>query len=117
MVEEAAAGAGGRSAGDFAEVLLDRDCPQCGKRGLPRERDANPGARLPSVMPIYVCGGCGKRGYHLTDQYLESLIAERPELFSEDELRQRDADRTAFTEEIKAYIIRIFASQRIVCIE
>ena len=117
VIKSSLSGASVTNSTELREIRLNKKCPKCGAHGLDRAGlDPSSKDRI-SVMPIYVCASCGGRGYHLTDHYLRSMISERKELFSEEELRQQSLNEDAFMEEIKAYIIRIFASKKIECIK
>jgi hypothetical protein len=117
IINSSLSGAAVNSSSDFKEIKLNRGCPKCGTLGLDRT-GLDPGARDKiSVMPLYLCGSCGCRGYYLTDHYLKSLVLERGGLFSDEERKQLMEDERAFMDEIKAYIIRIFASKKVECIK
>lgn len=101
--------------GDFSDVKLEKGCPSCGKQALSlwRGSDGEKSGAIP-VMPIYECTGCWGRGYYLTDAYLNHLVSTCREMFSAAEQHEMGADRAAFTSELRGYIIRIFASKRII---
>ncbi len=102
---------------DMHEVALSKNCPSCNETGLLLEVERKEGkiTNIP-VMPVYKCNKCGKRSYYLTDEYLDHLVSGNIDLFKGPEQRQMQADKEAFRKELKEYIIRIFASKRIVCI-
>lgn len=98
-------------------VRLNRGCPSCGSYSLARVVDQLTDPALAPIMPIYVCGGCKAKSYYLTDKYLEHLVGNNKELFDEKELKEMQANKAAFMNELKEYIIRIFASKRIIRIK
>ncbi|MGC8669756.1 MAG: hypothetical protein ACP5TL_01220 [Candidatus Micrarchaeia archaeon] len=100
---------------EYKEVTLEKKCPKCGMRSLRRLSELQK-EKVP-IMPIYVCTNCNTQSYYLTDEYLEYLIYNHNELFAEDEKKELEVDKEAFMEELKAYIIRIFASKKIMCIK
>ncbi len=101
--------------GEYSDIRLKKSCPSCGAGPLSRFR-GDDGANLP-IMPVYVCGSCSGKCYHLTDPYLEYLVTNNRDLFSAQEQTQLDADKAAFLAELKEYIIRIYASKRIMRIK
>jgi ribosomal protein S27AE len=97
----------------YIEIKLNKKCPKCGNSPLSRHLDK---VELPSevpVIPLLICDSCKTRSYHLTDEYLKRLVESNPGLFEPDEIAEKGRDEKAFMEELKANIIRIFASQRI----
>ena len=103
--------------GGYRDVLLQKACPKCGSTPLTRYMDTVPRATEAPIMPLYVCGRCKTRGYYLTEEYLEKLVSGNRQLFEGSELSELDRDSAAFMQELRAYIIRIFASQRIMQIK
>jgi len=103
---------------DYSDVKLDKACPKCGAHRLKRYSSASlaTDGAVP-VMPIYICEACGTKSYYLTDEYLEYMVYGNANLFTEDERKELDTNKKAFLEELKAYIIRIFASKKIMCIK
>lgn len=95
----------------YEDVRLARPCPSCGSPGLMRYSDAF--SKEAPVMPTYYCSACKKRGYYLTDEYLEFLVDNNIALFNDAELRELTQDRSAFVSELKEYIIRIFAAKHV----
>lgn len=90
-------------------------CSKCGKKSIKRELDlldTKSLSKIP-VMPIFVCTSCGQRYYSLTDTYLKKLIHSNIDLFTNEELAERDKDEDSFVNELKEYIIRIFASKKV----
>ncbi len=103
--------------GDYSEIRFNKKCPTCGADSLQRLAETISDSSKMPVMPIYVCGSCKGKSYYLTDSYLEHLISNNVDLFEENERKALDSDKGAFVKEIKEYIIRIFASKRIMCIK
>ena len=101
---------------EYEEIVLAKPCPKCGKPGMKRAVNTSDGRAGVPVMPTFICGSCGEHGYRLSNSYLEEIIRERRELFSEEEQRELNANPDGFKNELKEYIIRIFASKRISCI-
>ena len=99
--------------GEYSDVTLQKECPKCGGEPLARYIDTLPSPTEAPVMPFYMCSKCGTKSYYLTEEYLKSLVNENRELFAESELSELGRDEGAFIQELGAYIIRIFASQRI----
>ncbi len=97
---------------EFEEPVLSKKCPSCGSSKLVRYVEANRHADVP-VMPLYVCMECKAKSYYLTDEYLEFLVDSNYNMFSDDEQREIERDKNAFLKELRAYIIRIFASKKI----
>lgn len=69
------------------------------------------------VMPLYYCTNCSKQSYYLTNTYLEYLIYNNKGLFTNKEQVELQNDEEAFIAELKEYIIRIFASKKIMQIK
>lgn len=101
----------------YTEIRLERRCPGCGAASLERVSDFGKEKPDLPVMPTYECRECKGKGYHLTDEYLEQMLAEQESLFSSKELQEMKTDRGAFKAQLNEYIIRIFASKRIMHIE
>lgn len=101
----------------YEDVKLNKPCPKCASPGLSRHLDAFSTRQDIPVMPLYHCKSCGSQSYYLTDSYLEYLVLNNKSMFDVKELSELDANKQAFMEELKAYIIRIFASKRIMCIK
>jgi hypothetical protein len=100
----------------YSEIKLDKKCPTCENDSLKRILDL---AKEPSVpiMPTYVCTTCNGKCYYLSDTYLESLVSNNTSMFSDTERKELEANKEAFLHELKEYIIRIFASKRIIRIK
>ena len=102
---------------DYKEVKLERKCPKCGKGPLTRYMDTLLYPREAPVMPFYVCDSCGARSYYLTDTYLKNLIITNREMFSPNEVSQMAKNERIFLDDLRAHIIRIFASKKIMYIK
>ncbi len=102
---------------EFIEVRLKRPCPQCGEYSLASHAEAFPRSDEIPIMPMYYCTGCKGKSYYLTDQYLEYLVENNRELFSEQDVSALSSDKEAFLDELRENIIRIFASKRIMRIK
>ena len=102
---------------EYSEVKINKSCPNCGQNNLQRYVDAFASRGDVPVMPIYHCNDCSAKSFYATDAYLEHLIDNNRALFSEAELGELEKDRNAFKAELKAYIIRIFASKKILNIK
>ena len=100
----------------YSDVRFNRPCPKCGERKLLRYVEAFSSKREVSIMPLYHCQNCSTKSYHLTDDYLGYLVDNNTEHFGESELLEMKKNREAFLAELKGYIIRIFASKKIMCI-
>jgi len=102
---------------EYSDVKLNKPCPKCSEQNLQRYTEAFFSKNEVPIMPLYHCPGCSTKSYHLTEDYLGYLVDANMEKFTGEELKQMGLDRNAFMSELKAYIIRIFASKRIMCIE
>lgn len=101
----------------YQEIKLNKKCPKCSNTGLSRHADAFSTKQEIPIMPLYHCKSCGSQSYYLTDSYLEQLVLNNKDMFEGKELSELDANKQAFMDELKAYIIRIFASKKIMCIK
>lgn len=101
---------------EFTEIKLDKRCPKCNGYGLSRYIEAFSKNEIP-VMPLYYCKHCKAQSYHMTDEYLQYLIENNSGLFSEAELSEMSKDKGVFLAELRGYIIRIFASKKVMNIE
>ncbi|MEM0087261.1 MAG: hypothetical protein QW774_02265 [Candidatus Micrarchaeaceae archaeon] len=106
------------SSGKYKQVLLDATCTSCGSRTLVREYDTMglDGIKSAKVVPIFICKNCGSRFYSISWRYMEKLVSEHIDLFEEDELKKYYSDKKAFMNELNEYVIRIFASKKIIAI-
>ncbi len=103
--------------GEYRDVVLQKACPSCGNTPLSRYIDTMFSIKEVPVMPLYLCGKCNTRSYYLTDEYLKNLVKDNSVLFEETELAEMSKDEGTFMTELRAYIIRIFASQRVMQIK
>ena len=102
---------------NYTKVRLNKKCPKCDDEGLLRYMDAFSSKNELPIMPLYYCNKCSTKSYHLTDNYLKFLVEKNNGLFSSGEILEMNSDRNGFLEELRSYIIRIFASKRIMCIK
>ncbi|HUC38660.1 MAG TPA: hypothetical protein VL944_00840 [Candidatus Acidoferrum sp.] len=98
---------------DYSAIVLQKDCPKCGTAPLTRYMDTMAQVSEAPVMPFYVCTKCKTKCYHLTDEYLKNLVTSNRQLFEDSQIAEFGSDEKKFMAELRAYIIRIFASQRI----
>ena len=98
--------------GEYSPVKLSKPCPTCAASTLIEHRDSS----VP-IMPIYVCTSCGAKAFMLTDEYLSQLVRENLRAFSDAERKELETDPGKFSDELREYIIRIFASKRIIGIK
>ncbi|MEM3503824.1 MAG: hypothetical protein QW134_06340 [Nitrososphaeria archaeon] len=96
----------------YSDVKLNKKCPNCGSISLERIKDGDI-----SIMPIYTCKICGARSYDLTLEYLENLIKENILLFSDEEQKELEHNHAAFVTELNDYILKIYASKKIMHIK
>lgn len=101
----------------FTDIKFERPCPKCGEKRLSRYAEAFASKAEVPVMPMYQCQNCSTKSYHMTDKYLECLVESNSEMFSEAEIAELNTNRVAFMNELKGYIIRIFASKKIMNIK
>jgi transposase-like protein len=100
----------------FSEIKFNKPCPKCNADSLERYVDAFASKGDVPVMPLYYCKSCKSKSYYLTDSYLEYLIENNKSLLSESELSELGNNGNAFVSEVREYIIRMFASQKVICI-
>ena len=100
--------------GEYKGMSVDAVCASCSGT-LARELDlVHPSViNTVPVVPSYICRGCSKRFYSMTDTYLKSLVADTKELFDEKDLKELSENEEAFVSVLQEYIIRIFASKKI----
>ncbi len=101
----------------YSDVKFSKPCPKCGQYELLRYVDAFAGKSDAPIMPLYHCNNCNTKSHHLTNEYLEYLVENNAALFDDKETSELSKDRSAFMTELKGYIIRIFASKKIMSIE
>lgn len=102
---------------EFTEIKIKKACPKCGGDTLSRFAEAYASKNDVPVMPLYHCKACGAKSYCMTDEYLNYLIENNVNLFSENEASELAKDKAAFVAEMREYIIRMFASQKVMCIK
>lgn len=105
------------SEGEYSEVKIMKLCPNCNERSLQRFVEAFRSRNELPIVPIYYCQKCRTKSYHLTNQYLEYLVENNRNLFAESEISELERDKAAFMDEIREYIIRMFASKKIINIK
>ncbi len=108
---------GPASSAEFHEVEIDKSCPSCNNPALSRHCESFASSGSVPVMPVYHCGSCKAKSYYLTDEYLEYLVEKKRDLFESSELESMAGNREQFLTELRAYVIRIFASKRIMTIK
>jgi hypothetical protein len=101
----------------FSDVKINKACPKCSQYVLTRYVEAFASKKEVPVMPLYYCPNCTTKSYHLTNEYLEYLIETNKLMFSQEEVLELGKDKSRFVTELQAYIIRIFASKKIMCIK
>jgi transposase-like protein len=101
---------------EFEPVKIKKKCPSCSSESLVIDLEAQDDKVNVPIMPLYRCDKCSGRSYYLTDEYLEYLVSNNISRFSKQEVTELSANSDAFKKELKEYIIRIFASKRIMCI-
>ena len=101
----------------FEEPKLEAKCPSCGSGRLDRYAKSVKSPNSVPVMPIYQCRECGAKSYHLTDAYLKKLAVSNPGMFELKDLKSMAEDEERFIKELREYIVRIFASKKILSIK
>ena len=94
----------------YEAVSIQKGCPKCGSSLSCLIQDEHGG--IP-VMPVYICGSCKAKSYHLTDKYLDILISRNMKTFSEAELETYTKNPEEFIKEVRANINRMFAAKHI----
>ena len=97
----------------YEDVKFRGNCPNCGKPDLVRYASVEHNASKIPIMPIYTCSGCGSKAYNLADAYLKKLVMSDKSLFENIDLEDMARDEQKFINELKAYIVRVFASKHI----
>ncbi|MEM0201086.1 MAG: hypothetical protein QXD23_01650 [Candidatus Micrarchaeaceae archaeon] len=99
---------------DLEKTFLDKKCTFCSGK-LYRELEFLDPWNIKNipVVPIFRCNSCGKKFYSLTDKYLEKLVSENKDMFEKEDLQEFNENKEKFINTLNAYIIRIFASQKI----
>ncbi len=101
----------------YEPVKLKAQCPSCNGASLVRYAETISDASKIPVMPIYMCTECGNKSYYMTDAYLKSLINSKQVLFEPKDMEEFKSNEQKFINELKAYIVRIFASKHILSIK
>ena len=99
--------------GVYSEVKIKKSCPGCGESALIRIAESAEDSKKVPITPLYKCSKCNNQSYYLSDEYLDYLVTSNRALFDEKELKELDSNKEKFMTELKEYIIRIFASQKI----
>ncbi len=102
---------------EYSDVKISKSCPKCGADTLQRYVEAFASKDEIPVMPIYYCNGCTTKSFYLTNQYLEYLVETNRELFEENEKLELERDKSKAIGELREYIIRMFASKKILNIK
>ncbi|MEM0154237.1 MAG: hypothetical protein QW814_00160 [Methanothrix sp.] len=101
----------------YEPVALHKECPSCHRRTLVRRSYIEKKPSKIPIMPMYECTNCGSKAYYLTDWYLKKLVVSNKELFEGVDIKEFETDEQKFINELKAYIIRIFASKHVLNIK
>ncbi len=100
---------------DLEKISLDKSCTFCSGKLFRELEFLEPiNIKVIPIVPIFRCSSCGKRFYSMTNQYLEKLVSENKELFEKDDIESFNKNKEEFINTLNAYIIRIFASQKII---
>ncbi|MDE1851529.1 MAG: hypothetical protein KGH69_02470 [Candidatus Micrarchaeota archaeon] len=102
-------------AGSYKGVRIAVKCTKCGNGELRRELDMTEPLSITKVpvMPTLRCISCGQRFYSVTENYVRNLVESNRDLFTDEELAEKAKDEDAFIRLINEYVIRIFASKKI----
>ncbi len=99
---------------DLEKTSLEKLCTSCSGKIFRELEFLEPfNIKAIPVVPIFRCSSCGKRFYSMTDKYLEELVSEHKEMFEKDDIEEFGKNKEEFINTLNAYIIRIFASQKI----
>lgn len=101
----------------YEPIKLHKECPSCHHNTLVRHASTEKKPSKIPIMPMYDCSSCGAKAYHLTDRYLKKLIVSNKELFEGMDMKEFEADEQKFINELKAYILRVFASKHVLNIK
>lgn len=99
----------------YSPVRLNAECVSCKGSAVVRELDLSEPQKIKDVpvVPLYVCSGCKKHFYTMTDEYLRFLVSANSALFEEEEAKERVKDEALFIKTLQEYIVRIFAARKI----
>lgn len=97
----------------YEPITLHKGCPSCHRNTLVRHASTEKKPSKIPIMPLYDCSSCGTKAYYLTDGYLRKLVVSNRELFDGMDMKEFETDEQKFINELKAYIIRVFASKHI----
>jgi hypothetical protein len=99
----------------YAPLKIKSKCHGCGKEEMRRELESVPAEKISDVpvVPIFVCGGCGKRYYTMNELFLKNLVAMNKDLFESADIKEMQKDEDAFIHNLREYVIRTFASKKI----
>lgn len=102
------------NSGAYERVAVDARCGRC-KGEIIRGLDLKNPEEIRSVpvVPIFVCKGCGRRFYSMTEAYLTRLAHRQSFLFSADDLKEMKKNEREFINNVREHVIRIFASKKI----
>jgi hypothetical protein len=100
----------------YDRVKISASCKKCGSgEKISRELDLTLISYVESVpvVPIFRCIGCGSRFYAMEREYLNALVSRNIALFTESERIGIEKESESAIKELNEYIIRIFASKKI----
>ena len=99
----------------YSKVEVNATCENCGKKSISRELDLLEAGRISDVpvVPMFKCTNCSKKFYFMGEEYLKNLVSRNISLFEPEEIKLGGKDEVAFLKEIHEYMIRIFASKRL----
>ncbi|MDE1860271.1 MAG: hypothetical protein KGH72_00975 [Candidatus Micrarchaeota archaeon] len=99
----------------YERIPVSAKCNGCNEGKIVRQLDLVDPININKVpvVPIFICLGCSKKFYSMTENYLRLLAKSNSDLFTKEELGEMNADEDAFIGVLQEYIIRIFASKKI----
>ncbi len=100
---------------DYEKLLVKASCADCGSMDIVRVLDTIDVSRIVDipVVPLFSCTNCKARLFSITDEYLGRLVKSNPDLFDKSEIEKRDRDWNAFINELRQYIVSVFAMKKI----
>lgn len=100
---------------DYDSLKINAVCVDCGSKNIRRDLDFVEMSKLNDVpvVPLFSCGDCKARLFYMTDEYLAALVKSNPNLFDKSEIEKRDKDWDVFINELRQYIVSIFAMKKI----